>query len=203
MSSPFRVDLIELNKEFTPTRIHQAVGEKDSSLKQIEKDLTLSWILIDPKQKRAMNLSSQRAVLVQRHWLTGEVQVKFATIMAGEEEVGSEREYVQCEVMVTCGGKEGGEVNVRDASMVMEDMEGKALTGKESLIILQEAMEKGERRKGKDRREGKERFKEFLKWKRERREKKQRSEKLLDWVCIASGVSSFMAFWFFFFPKIF
>ncbi|KDP24968.1 hypothetical protein JCGZ_24267 [Jatropha curcas] len=194
MSSPFRVDLIEPNKDFVPSGIPQA-SENDSRLKQVEQNLTLSWILIDPKQKRAVNISSHRAVSVQRHWLTGEVQAKFATILAGDEEKGSEREYVQFEVVVTCGGKEGGEIHVRDVSMVMEDMEGKTLTGKESLVILQEAMERGERRKGKSGKEGKERFKEFLERRKERKERIQRREKILDWVCIASGISSFMAFW--------
>ncbi|KAF2321595.1 hypothetical protein GH714_000572 [Hevea brasiliensis] len=132
LSSPFRVDLVGPEKSL-PTWIRQ-VGEKDSWLKQLEENVTLSWILIDPKQKRAMNMSSRRAVSVQRHWLTGEVQVKFASILAGDGGKGSERECVQCEMVVTCGGKEGGEVHVRDVSMGMEDMEGKALSGKESLV---------------------------------------------------------------------
>ncbi|EEF38577.1 F-box protein At2g27310 [Ricinus communis] len=190
LCSPFRIDLLE-PKEFVPTWIQKA-GEKDSWLKQLEEDVTLSWILIDPEQKRAVNISSKRPVSVQRHWLTGEVQAKFATIFAGDRGKGSETEYVECEVVVTCGGKEGGEVRVRDVSMGMEDMEGKALTGEDSLVILKEATERGERRRGED---GKERYKEFLKRKREWKERKERRESVLDWVCIATGVTSFLAFW--------
>ncbi|XP_050216689.1 F-box protein At2g27310-like [Mercurialis annua] len=193
LNSPFRVDLLE-PKEFVPTRIQQ-VGGEDSWLKQLEENLTLSWILIDPKDKRAVNMSSNRAVSVQRHWLTGEVQVKFATILGGERGGGGEKAEVGCEVVVTCGGKEGGEVQVRDVSMGMEDMEGKALMGKESLVILKEAMEKGERKKLVAGKGMKEKYGEFVERRRERKETKERRENVLDWICIGAGVTCFVAFW--------
>lgn len=192
-SSPFRVDLLG-PKEFVPTWIEPA-GEEDLRIHQLKENITLSWIVIDPREKRAVNLSSQKAVAVQRHWLTGEVQVKFAVVLAGEAKKESEKEYVKCEVVVTCGGKGGEEVHVRDVSMTMEDMEGKVMNGRESLVILRETMEKGERRKLKSGKEGKERYKEFLQRKRERKEILQRREKVLDWVCIATGVNCFLAFW--------
>lgn len=191
LCSPFKVALLE-PKEFVPTWIPQA-GAKDSWLIKLQDDLTLSWNLIDPELKRAVNLSSNKPVCVQRHWLTGEVQVKFAIILAGERK-GSEKEYVECEVMVTCGGKEGGEVQVRDVSMGMADMEGKALTGKDSLVVLKEAMENGERKKL-VRDEVKGRYEEFLKRKKERKQRKQMKESIVDWMCIAAGVTSFMTFW--------
>lgn len=139
-----------------------------------------------------MNLSSERPVSVQRHWLTGEVVVKFSTIMAGD---GGEKEYVECGVMVCCGEKEGGEVEVREVSMVMEDMEGKNLTGKDGLVILQEAMESGERRKGKGGKEGKGRYEEFVERKKERKERMKKLEKALDMACIATGIAVFVSFW--------
>ncbi|KAF9684671.1 hypothetical protein SADUNF_Sadunf04G0142800 [Salix dunnii] len=128
--SPFRVDLLE-PKEFVQTSIQYQTGEKDSSVKQLEENITLSWILIDPKRRRAMNLSSGGPVSAHRHWLTGEVVVKFATVMAGD---GGEKEFVECGVMVCCGEKEGGAMEVREASLGMEDMEGRSLNGNESLI---------------------------------------------------------------------
>lgn len=179
-------------KEFVQTLIQYQTGEKDSFVKQLEENMTLSWILIDPKRRRAMNLSSGRPVSVQRHWLTGEVVVKFATIMAGD---GGEKEFVECGVMVCCGEKEGGEVEVREVSMVMEDMEGKNLTGKDGLVILQEAMERGERRKGKGGKEGKGRYEEFVERKKERKERMKKLEKALDMACIATGIAVFVSFW--------
>ena len=174
------------------TSIQYQTGEKDSFVNQLEENMTLSWILIDPKRRRAMNLSSGRPVSVQRHWLTGEVVVKFATIMAGD---GGEKEFVECGVMVCCGEKEGGGMEVREISMGMADMEGRNLTGKESLVVLQEAMERGERRKGKCGTEGKGRYEEFVERKRERKERKQKMEKVLDMVCIVTGITIFVSSW--------
>jgi hypothetical protein len=190
-SSPFRLDLLE-PKEFVQTWIQNQPSEKELPVEQLEENITLSWILIDPKGRRAMNLSSERPVSVQRHWLTGEVVVKFSNIMAGD---GREKEYVECGVMVCCGEKEGGEVEVREVSMVMEDMEGKNLTGKDGLVILQEAMERGERRKGKGGKEGKGRYEEFVERKKERKERMKKLEKALDMACIATGIAVFVSFW--------
>ncbi|KAK9921365.1 hypothetical protein M0R45_029876 [Rubus argutus] len=56
-----------------------------------------------------MNLSSHAAVSVQRHWLSGEVHARFASILQGER--GTASEFVQCGMVVTCGaGSEGGGV---------------------------------------------------------------------------------------------
>lgn len=161
-------------------------------MKQLEENITLSWILIDPKGRRAMNLSSERPVSVQRHWLTGEVVVKFSTIMAGD---GGEKEFVESGVTVCCGEKEGGEVEVREVSMVMNDLEGRNLTGKDGLVILQEALERGERRKGKGGNEGKGRYGEFVERKKERKERMRKFEKALDMVCIATGIAFLVSFW--------
>ncbi|KAJ6717194.1 F-BOX PROTEIN-RELATED [Salix koriyanagi] len=190
-NSPFRVDLLE-PKEFVQTWIQHRPSEKELSMKQLEENITLSWILIDPKGRRAMNLSSERPVSVQRHWLTGEVVVKFSTIMAGD---GGEKEFVESGVTVCCGEKEGGEVEVREVSMVMNDLEGRNLTGKDGLVILQEALERGERRKGKGGNEGKGRYGEFVERKKERKERMRKFEKALDMVCIGTGIAFLVSFW--------
>jgi hypothetical protein len=188
--SPFRVDLLG-QKEIVPTPIRH-VGDTKESLKHLEENLTLSWIVIDPARKRAANLSSRRPVSVSRHWLTGEVQLLFATIMAADRR---REELVQCGMVVTCKGSDGGELHVREVSMQMEAMEGNHLNGKESLVILQGAIEAGKRKESEDRSEGKARFEEFLEMKRERKERTQRREGALDMICIATGVTLFMAFW--------
>ncbi|XP_020675482.2 probable F-box protein At2g36090, partial [Dendrobium catenatum] len=47
-------------------------------------DLTLSWIVIDPSKKRAVNLSSRRAMEVRkRPWCVGETVARFTTVMDG------------------------------------------------------------------------------------------------------------------------
>ncbi|KAL3532125.1 hypothetical protein ACH5RR_005646 [Cinchona calisaya] len=189
--SPFRIDLLE-PKEVVPTPIKHTEG--DDTCTSLIQDMTLSWILIDPIGRRAVSLSSHKPVSVQRHWLTGEVQVRFASILAADQK-GATRGHVQCGIVVTCGKSEGGEMQVREVSMEMEDMDGMHLIGRDSLVVLHKALE-GKRGKAINREdEGRRRYKEYVEMKRERKERKQRTEGALDVLCVAFGVSIFVAFW--------
>jgi hypothetical protein len=155
--------------------------------------MTLSWVSIDPLGGRAVNLSSFQPVTVKRHWLSGEVQVGFAAILPRDQKRAT-GEHVQCGIVVTCGGSEKGEMQVREVSLQMEDMDGMYLTGKESLVILQRALIEGKRVGNKRRvEEGKKRYKDYLEMKRERRERKLRNEGRMDKLCIAFGLAIFAA----------
>lgn len=177
----------------TPIKLQD---DDDDTCRDLEEDLELSWILIDPIGRRAMNVSSQKPVSVQRHWLSGEVQVRFATILAGDHHRGSSSEFVQCGVVITCGASQGRVVLIKEMSLQVEDMDGIHLNGKESLVILQRAMEgkKGIKRREE---EGRKRFQEFLERKKERKEMKLRIERRLDMLCVAFGVLGFATFWLF------
>ncbi|KAI3791570.1 hypothetical protein L2E82_05390 [Cichorium intybus] len=193
--SPFRIDLLD-PKDMVPTQIPHPDGE-DTCIHLID-DMTLSWILIDPVSKRAVNLSSQKPVSVQRHWLSGEVQVRFASILAGGNHKHSSEAtaLVQCGILVNCGGSEGGEMQVRELSMEVEDMDGKHLNGRDSLVILQRTM-KGKRGNGvKREEEARDRHKKFEEMKRERRERKLRVESTLDTLSVAFGLSIFAGLFF-------
>ncbi|PSR86464.1 F-box protein [Actinidia chinensis var. chinensis] len=185
LCSPFRVDLLD-PKETVPSSIKFQSGE-DTCLSDLEDNLTLSWILIDPTRNRAANFSSLRPVSVNRHWLTSDVQVRYAKVLPGERR----GELVVCAAVITCGRREGGELQLKEVSLHVEDMEGKNLSGRESSLILQDAMENGERRREKIGEE-QERYAEYLKMKREMAERKQRRERRLDMVCIATGVTLFL-----------
>ncbi|KAL5830790.1 hypothetical protein ACOSQ4_016144 [Xanthoceras sorbifolium] len=190
LCSPFRVDLLD-PKESVSTPIVPGGEDDNRWLKDIEENLRMSWILIEPERKRAVNLSSRSAVSVERHWLTGDVQARFSLIMGGDEE-RSAMELVKWEVVVTCGGDK--ELQVKEVSMQVEDMEGRGLCGRDSLVILQEAVEKGKRKRGMSN-EGKVRYEEFVERKREMRLRKQRREKVLDMACIVVGITIFVSFW--------
>ncbi|PIN16660.1 hypothetical protein CDL12_10685 [Handroanthus impetiginosus] len=179
--SPFRIDLLE-PKDVVPTPIKHPEG--DEACAETTNEMSLSWILIDPIGRRAVNLSSQKPVAVQRHWLTGEVQVRYASILAGGQG------HVQCGIVVTCGGSESGEMHVREVSLEIEDMDGTHLTGKDSLVFLQGALE-GKNGTGKYRvQEGHRRYKAYMEMKRERKERKLRREGALDMFCVAFGVAA-------------
>lgn len=143
-----------------------------------------------------MNVSSFSPVSATRHWLSKEVQVRFATVLE------SRNGMVQCEIVVTCGGSETGEMQVREVSLEMEDMEGMHLNGKDSMVILERVITMNGKRKGKGREEeAKRRYREYVEKKKERREKKIKREGILDMLSIAFAAGSlvFAAFWFFLF----
>ncbi|XP_027349268.1 probable F-box protein At2g36090 [Abrus precatorius] len=182
--SPFRVDLLE-PKEAVPSVMKYPRSEE--ACDGLGEKLTLSWIVIDPKGKRAMNVSSGKPVSVRRHWLSGEVQMRFASLIDGGEK-GSATEGVLCSMTVTCGG----EMQVREVCLHMEDMDGMQLNGRDSLKILQRALE-GKRGKLKNEKAGRHRYGEFINRKEERKEKKVKAERRLDMFCVAFLVLSFAA----------
>ncbi|GFZ17759.1 F-box family protein [Actinidia rufa] len=100
LCSPFRVDLLD-PKETVPSPVKFQSGD-DTCLSDLEDNLTLSWIVIDPTRNRAANFSSLRPVSVTHHWLTGDVQVRtrwrtgerrIEKIGEGEREVRGVLEY--------------------------------------------------------------------------------------------------------------
>ncbi|KAL2541012.1 F-box protein [Abeliophyllum distichum] len=187
LCSPFRLDLLD-PKETVPAPLKFDSNE-GSCHALLEQQLRVTWILIDPKKKRAVNVASMTPVETRRHWLTEDIQLRFATVFPAG---GCSEDLVQCGVLVTCGGNEGGELQVREVTLQMEDMEGKILNGNDSLGILHEAMEE-ERKKG-NRDTERESYEKFLKTKVQYIERKQRRERRLDMMCIATGVTIFLAF---------
>ncbi|KAM1977369.1 hypothetical protein EV2_014383 [Malus domestica] len=193
--SPFRIDLLD-PKDVVPTQIKYPEGQEADTCRDLGDELTLSWIMIDPTRRRAMNLSSHAPVSVQRHWLSGEVHARFSLILSGEKATASE--HVQCGILVTCGGSEGGEMQIREVNLQVEDMDGMHLNGKEGLVILERALEGRKGRKGRRRvAEGRKRYEEYLERKKERKERKLRTEGTLDTLCVAFGVLGFFVFWLF------
>ncbi|XP_054801999.1 probable F-box protein At2g36090 [Prosopis cineraria] len=187
--SPFRVDMLEPKDVVqTPTRY----PEGEDACRELGEELRLSWIAIDARGGRAVNLSSQKPVSVQRHWLSGEVEVKFASVLAGEK--GSSSELALCSVSVTCVGAEGGEMQAREGNLQMEDMDGMKMKGRDSLVILQRAW-KGKRE---SKNEGREGYRMFGERKRERKERMMRREGTLDVVCVSLATLSFVGLFYVF-----
>lgn len=184
LCSPFSLDLLE-PKETVAAPVNFD-GEEGTCCALLEQHMRVSWILIDPKQKLAVNVASIAPVETRWHWLTEDIHLRFATVMPT-----SGGDLVQCGVVITCGGKEGGELQVREVTLQVEDMDEKILNGSDSLGILHDAVD-GERRKS-NRDVERESYEHFLKMKVQYRERKQRRESSLDMMCIATGVAIFLA----------
>ncbi|MQL80721.1 hypothetical protein Taro_013147 [Colocasia esculenta] len=169
LCSPFCVDVMDA-KDPPPSYI-VSPGE-----------LTLSWVVFDPARRRAVNLSSQRPVSVERQWYTGEILIRFAAVLDGGRTAAT--------ALVTCDEET---MRMREISLTMENMDGTCLNGKESLAILRGALE-GER-KGRGEAgvaEARRRYAEYVTNKEERKERRQKREGRLDMVCIVLGVSLFL-----------
>jgi hypothetical protein len=173
LGSPFRIDTLE-------DKSSQLVSfTREISLSE----LTLSWILIDPESKKALNVSSRSPVAIDRHWYTGETLVRYGMVV---------RHWL-VSIVVTCE-EDGG--HLREVSMTIEDEDGIGVCGKESLEMLMEAMEATRKWKGngEEERVASKRYEEFITRRRIRKESKARKECLVDLCCTGASAVIFMFF---------
>ncbi|KAK9727032.1 hypothetical protein RND81_05G253700 [Saponaria officinalis] len=184
LHSQFRVDLLDPKEVLPAARVKIGQYNDDSwlSVRELEENLTLSWIIYDPNTNMSANFSTTRPVSSERHWMPGEYDVKYATIL-GCEQVG----YEECKIVVTCGGLEHGELQVREICMRVQNMDGKYLIGKKGLSSLMKAIEFG-KRKNNFENEGKKMHEGHLRRKKVRWEKKVWKEKAFEIVCGVGGV---------------
>ncbi|XP_074342574.1 F-box protein At2g27310-like [Apium graveolens] len=132
--------------------------------------MRLSWIMIDPTQKRAANVSRQLPVTVRRHWIDGDIEVKYAILMPRDSSAGlSELVEIRITVMLEWV-QEKTYLKLRKVSLQVHDMDCICLQGREILRILQTAIQYGTRQKARVR----DRYKAYVIKKRERREERQK-----------------------------
>uniref|UniRef100_A0A1J3IGQ9 F-box protein n=1 Tax=Noccaea caerulescens TaxID=107243 RepID=A0A1J3IGQ9_NOCCA len=201
LSSPFRVDMVD-PKETVKTRIRYPGGDYEVWVKDMEESMRLDWIVIDPIKKRAANISSRKAVTARRNWLSGDLEIIFSTVAAADEG----KKVAEVAAVVSCGSAEtwkevdeevGGEVDVTGVRLQVEDIEGKCLRGRDSLVILQGLLA-GKRRCCKDGGEERRcsgRYEEYVGMKTQWREKRERSERAQDTICMIFGFSLFVLLW--------
>lgn len=139
--------------------------DEDMHMLDLKENMTLSWIMIDPTQKRAANISSQRPVSVRPHWIDGDIEIKFVIIIS---------EFVEVRITaMLMWGDCGKSFVLSKVRLQLRDMDSRCLRGEKSPIILQEAIRSGTRRKA---RKGEETIlhKKYLDMKWKRREEKQK-----------------------------
>uniref|UniRef100_I1PL35 F-box domain-containing protein n=2 Tax=Oryza glaberrima TaxID=4538 RepID=I1PL35_ORYGL len=168
LGSPFRVEAVECKKPAAEAALSPA-------------ELELSWVVVDPARGRAVNVSSRRAVAVDRHWYTGETLVRFAVVLGG----------CKFEATVTCSEGAG---NISEVSLAVQDADGAAASGERSLRLLAAAMEEQRIGGGRERDEAKRRYDEFVKSRKGRKESKARREALIDLCCSAASAMAVLSF---------
>ncbi|KAL7583242.1 F-box protein At2g27310 [Lactuca sativa] len=115
-------------------KVDELLGANKATLSHLKESLTLSWILIDPTRKRAVNLSSMRPVSVMQHWMTNDSLLEYVTVLPG----CSLNDMVQCRIEVALGVGGGGVgLYVKEVVLKFEDLHCSCLNGRELFVILE------------------------------------------------------------------
>ncbi|KAJ1405145.1 F-box-like domain superfamily [Sesbania bispinosa] len=173
---------------------------KDGKLwRELRGGLLLSWIIVNKKIKQGANLASWSPLDGQRHWPTDkDFVIRFGSVLPAKEILPSQ--VVQCILVmkfrVVHTEEEGVQTTLKltELSMQLEDMEGAHVNGRNSLLILKEALSC---RRSKNYSEVLESCHMYSKVQNELREEKMRNESRLDTLCILSGIAAFMTFWYY------
>lgn len=214
-SYPFRIDLLsnpaadddhEGNVTISvcdclPAITSMEQERKDGKLWQDLRDgVRLSWIIVNRKVKQAANLSSWCSLGGQRHWPTeDDFLLRFGSILPAKDILPCQ--VVECILIVkfrvveTEGSGVHTTVQLTELSMQVGDMEGAHVNGKNSLLVLKEAVSC---RRSKNYCEALESCLLYSKMQRELKEEKLRNENRLDRLFILSSIAACITFCYYF-----
>ncbi|KAL8262114.1 hypothetical protein R6Q59_026163 [Mikania micrantha] len=117
---------------------------KDGKLWQELRDgIRLSWIVVNTKVKKAANLSSWSPLGGQRHWPTEkDFLLRFGSILPAKDIIPCQ--MVECILAMKFQVTEASEVQttlkLTELCMQLGDMEGAHINGRNSLLVLNEAL---------------------------------------------------------------
>ncbi|GFP97833.1 F-box protein at3g44326 [Phtheirospermum japonicum] len=193
---PFRVDLLE-NDEIALPPIRSVEGErKDGKLwRELRDGTRLSWILVNRKTRKAANLSSWAPIGGQRHWPTDrDFVLRFGSVLPAKNILPCR--VVECILIMRFRAVVGGEgdstvLRCTELSMKLGDMEGSHVNGRNSLLVLREAVGCA---RSKNYGEAIESCLLYSKAQSEMREEKMRYENRLDTLWIVGSIVACLTF---------
>ncbi|KAJ4834835.1 hypothetical protein Tsubulata_026294 [Turnera subulata] len=211
---PFRIDLLTYAardddsegevflsvSDGLPPILSMEKERKDGKLwMELRDGLRLSWIVVNKKVKQAANLASWSALGGQRHWPTDkDFVIRFGSVLSAKEILPCQ--VVECilimkfRVIHTEGEGAQTTLKLTELSMQLEDMEGAHVNGRNSLLILKEALSC---RRSKNYSEVLESCHLYSKVQSELKEEKMRIESRKDRFCIISAIAAFLSFWYY------
>ncbi|GAB4851132.1 hypothetical protein Ancab_030426 [Ancistrocladus abbreviatus] len=157
--------------------------------------LRLSWIVVNRKAKQAANVSSGIPLGVQRHWQTDkDFVVRFGSVLPAKDILPCQA--VECILVVKFQMFKDRDSNhthlkLTQLSMQLEDMEGTHANGRNSLVVLKEALSC---RRSKNYSEVLESCDLYSRMRTKIKEEKVRNETHIDRLCILSGIAAFISF---------
>ncbi|XVF53217.1 hypothetical protein PTKIN_Ptkin05aG0082300 [Pterospermum kingtungense] len=185
------------NQILAPSMLLEQTGKKDHC-KELVQGLRLSWLLLDKKRGRTVNLSSWKPLAVKKIWaITGDYVLHFGCVVPADESILPQK-LAKCLILARCNIVEKeGKLRWKEISMHFEDTTGAYINGNKSLIIMNQALyclrsnkhhvvEKG--------------YQQFEGRKQEMIMKKKLKETIADWLCLSIEVAVFMTFGYYILP---
>lgn len=172
---------------------------KDGRLwKDLHEGIMLSWIIVNSRLKRAVNLASWSPLGGQRHWPTDQnFLLRFGSILPAKDILPCQ--VAGCIILIKFSivfNGEGGAVTalrLTELSLQLEDMAGAHVNGRNSLLVLKEALSC---RRSRNYGEVLEYCHLYSKFQNEFKEEKIRNESWFDRVYIISSIAAVAAFCF-------
>ncbi|CAH1443864.1 unnamed protein product [Lactuca virosa] len=168
LSSPLRIKLNhDLESKHAPgilrsinLNVDEFAGADEATVSHLEESLSLNWIIIDPTQKRAGNISSIKPIGVRQGWMTNQTYLVYAIVLPGCDP----NKMVQCRIQVVLAVAAGGVgLHVKEVMLELMDLDFCRLKGRDFLVSIQGALseENNVRRKMVDAEESRRRYQVF------------------------------------------
>ncbi|XP_077230219.1 putative F-box protein At2g36090 [Tasmannia lanceolata] len=167
---------------------------KDGKLwRELREGIRLSWIVVNRKMKQAANLASWSPLGGQRHWPTDkDFLIRFGSVLPAKDILPCQ--VVECIIVMKFRVIHTGtqtSLKLTELSMQLEDMGGAHVNGRNSLLVLKEALSC---HRSKNYSKVLECCHLYSKAQSELKEEKMRNETRLDRLCILSGIAAFITF---------
>lgn len=162
--------------------------------RKLEKNVRLSWVLLNTKTGKAANLSSWKPISVQRHWPSeGNFLMCFGCVVPAEEQL-LPCESAECVISMRCRLLEReGCLRCTEISMQVKDIEGTHVNGRTSTLVLERALRCERSRHSWEVEMG---YGEYMRERREIMQKKMKQEGFADMLCLLSGIALLGSFCF-------
>ncbi|XP_071711932.1 F-box protein At2g27310-like [Rutidosis leptorrhynchoides] len=120
-------------------KVDVLAGADEATLSHLKESMTLNWIIIDPTQKRAGNISSIKPVSARQAWMSNGTVLRYVTVLPGCDP----NEMVQCRIKMVLGvdsSSNMGGLYVKKVVLKLRDVDYNCLSGREFLVITQRAI---------------------------------------------------------------
>eukprot|EP00249_Psilotum_nudum_P023012 c28725_g1_i2 orf=484-1230(+) len=208
---PFKIDLLNFVDDEIPCPVTGVAGlpfaisteqwiNFDKLWQSLWNDFTLSWVLVDKTTKKMANLSSWRPLDGQRNFPNYmDFILRFGSFLPDHRLPPCK--VVHCNITMKCrlygsaplGDEQGSSFHLKitQLSLQLEDVEGTCLNGRDSLLVLKEALACN---RSKNHAQALNSYRQYLEFRKEMKREKLRNERQLNSRRTILGIASFISF---------